>query len=112
MAGSSGFLTLYFPLRGVTDPNPGFQAILPVAGPMGRSVADLERMARVLFGESGGSQAYFPAPIPYRDVTLPKKLRFGYYLNGASFAALDCALLTCIYTLKNRRIGQGVSCLP
>jgi len=48
-------------------------------------------MARVLFGERGGSQDYFPAPIPYRDVTLPEKLRFGYYLNGASCATLDCA---------------------
>jgi hypothetical protein len=51
---------------------------------MGRSVADLERMARVLFGERGSGHAYFPAPVPYRDVTLPEKLRFGYYLNGAS----------------------------
>ena len=49
---------------------------------MGRSVADVERMARVLFGERGGSQDYFPAPVPYRDVALPKTLRFGYYLNG------------------------------
>lgn len=80
---------------------------------MGRSVADLERMARALFGERGDSQDYFPAPIPYRDVTLPEKLRFGYYLNGASCAAtLDCAGLMCICTQKNRRIGQGVSCLP
>lgn len=56
----------------------------PVAGPMGRSVADLERVARVLFGERRGSrQDYFPAPVPYQDVTLPKTLRFGYYLNGA-----------------------------
>jgi amidase len=65
-------------------PNPGFEAIRAVAGPMGRSVADIERMARVLFGERGGRQDYFPAPVPYRDVTLPKKLRFGYYLNGTS----------------------------
>ena len=51
---------------------------------MGRSVADLERTARVLFADrSGGRQDYFPAPVPYRDVTLPKTLRFGYYLNGA-----------------------------
>jgi len=63
-------------------PNPGFQAVHPVAGPMGRSVADLELAARVLFGErSGGRQDYFPAPVPYQDVTLPKTLRFGYYLN-------------------------------
>jgi len=79
---------------------------------MGRSVADLERMARVLFGERGGSQDYFPAPIAYRDVTLPEKLRFGYYLNGASCATLDCVRLMCICAQKNRRSGQGVSCLP
>ena len=66
-----------------TDPNPGFEAIRAVAGPMARSVADLERMARVLFGAREGSHAYFPAPNPYRDVKLPEKLRFGYYLNGA-----------------------------
>ena len=34
-------------------PNPGFEAVRAVAGPMGRSVADLERAARVLFGERG-----------------------------------------------------------
>ena len=31
---------------------------------------------------SGGRQDYFPAPVPFRDVTPPKTLRFGYYLNG------------------------------
>jgi Asp-tRNA(Asn)/Glu-tRNA(Gln) amidotransferase A subunit family amidase len=64
-------------------PNPGFEAVHAVAGPMGRSVADLECMARVLFGKNGSGHGYFPAPVPYRDVTLPEKLRFGYYLNGA-----------------------------
>ena len=76
-----GFLTW----QTLLGPNPGFEAVRPVAGPMGRSVADIERMARVLFGErSARRQDYFPAPVPYRDVTLPKTLRFGYYLNGAS----------------------------
>jgi hypothetical protein len=76
-----GFLTC----RTLLGPNPGFEAVRAVAGPMGRSVADLERMARLLFGERDASrQDYFPAPVPYRDVTLPKRLRFGYYLNGAS----------------------------
>ena len=70
-------------------PNPGFEAVRAVAGPMGRSVGDLERMARVLFGERGGREDYFPVPVPYRDVTLPEKLRFGYYLNGASSAAYN-----------------------
>jgi len=69
---------------GMADPNPGFEAIHAVAGPMARSVADLERMARVLFGAREGGHAYFPAPNPYRDVKLPEKLRFGYYLNDAA----------------------------
>lgn len=61
---------------------------------MGRSVADLERMARVLFGERDASrQEYFPAPVPYRDVTLPKTLRIGYYLNGASWYYLHNLIL-------------------
>ena len=55
---------------------------------MARSVVDLERMARVLFGVDSGREGYFPAPIPYRDVDLPEKIRFGYYLNGASSATL------------------------
>jgi amidase len=74
---------------------------------MGRSVADLELMARVLFGERGGSQDCFPVPIPYRDVTLPKKLRFGYYLNGASSATLDCAVLMRIYTQQTDGLVKG-----
>ncbi|KAF8260713.1 amidase signature domain-containing protein [Lactarius quietus] len=69
---------------GMADSCPGFEAIRAVAGPMARSVADLERMARVLFGAHGGGHAYFPTPIPYRDVKLPEKLRFGYYLNDTS----------------------------
>ncbi|KAH9166728.1 amidase [Lactarius sanguifluus] len=68
-------------IEGVADPNPGFEAIHAVAGPMARSVADLECMARVLFGAREGADAYFPSPLPYRDVKLPEKLRFGYYLN-------------------------------
>ncbi|KAI0258705.1 amidase signature enzyme [Gloeopeniophorella convolvens] len=67
--------------EGTSEPNPGFEAIRVVAGPMGRSVADVECLARILIGERGSGRGYFPAPVPYRDVTLPKKLRFGYFLN-------------------------------
>ncbi|KAF8270692.1 amidase signature domain-containing protein [Lactarius quietus] len=63
-------------------------------GPLG---ADLERMARVLFGAHGGGHAYFPTPIPYRDVKLPEKLRFGYYLNVLeSVQALRAAGHECV----------------
>ena len=85
--GSAGAPALVYSFpdsHSVLGPNPGFEAVRAVAGPMGRSVADLERAARVLFGERGSGNGYFPAPVPYRNVTLPKKLRFGYYLNGAS----------------------------
>ena len=85
-------------------PNPGFEAVRPVAGPMGRSVADLERMARILFGEREGAQEHsFPAPVPYRDVTLPGKLRFGYYLNGVSGLSHRTVLATLRLILLNVR---------
>jgi Asp-tRNA(Asn)/Glu-tRNA(Gln) amidotransferase A subunit family amidase len=60
-----------------TDPNPGFEAIRAVAGPMARSVADLERMSRILFGARDGEDSYFPTPIPYRDVKLPRSCDLG-----------------------------------
>jgi Asp-tRNA(Asn)/Glu-tRNA(Gln) amidotransferase A subunit family amidase len=64
---------------------------------MGRSVADLERVARVLFGDRGSSEDYFPAPVPYRDVTLPGTLRFGYFLNGTSNATLTNGVDAYVY---------------
>jgi hypothetical protein len=45
-----------------------------------RSVSDIELGCRLVFGQQ--SLDYDPAPIPYRGVTLPTKLKFGYYLNG------------------------------
>ena len=55
-------------------------------------------MARVLFGERGGGENYFPVPVSYRDVTLPEKLRFGYYLNGeSSSTSIDAMLMLRIY---------------
>ena len=41
---------------------------------MGRSVADLERMARLLFGERGNT------PVSYRDVTLLENCVLGIVL--------------------------------
>ncbi|KAH9991131.1 amidase signature domain-containing protein [Russula vinacea] len=97
--------------RGACRPNPGFEAVRAVAGPMGRSVADLERMARVLFGERDASrQEYFPAPVPYRDVTLPKTLRIGYYLNdGAVKGSPAChrAVLETVEALRK----EGHECI-
>ena len=47
-----------------------------------RSVDDIELAARLVFGVQG--REYDPAPLPYRDVRLPEKLRVGYYLSGTS----------------------------
>jgi Asp-tRNA(Asn)/Glu-tRNA(Gln) amidotransferase A subunit family amidase len=60
--------------------DPGFKNVSSVNGPMGRGVDDLEAAARAVIGKRGSHTFYFPAPVPYRDVQLPKKLKFGYYL--------------------------------
>ncbi|KAF8184988.1 amidase [Mycena galopus ATCC 62051] len=59
---------------------PGFEGIVAVMGPMGRSVEDLEIFCRVIFGVQGRSPSV--APILYREPNLPEKLRFGYYTDG------------------------------
>ncbi|EJF64237.1 amidase signature enzyme [Dichomitus squalens LYAD-421 SS1] len=43
------------------------------------SVEDLELAARLVFGIQGAE--FDPAPLSYRDVRLPAKLRLGYYLS-------------------------------
>jgi len=53
-------------------------------GPMGRSVADLELASRVVVDASVSKEAQMEGlvPLKYREVKLPEKLRFGYYLTG------------------------------
>jgi Asp-tRNA(Asn)/Glu-tRNA(Gln) amidotransferase A subunit family amidase len=77
---------------------------------MGRSVADLERMSRVLFGKHGSGHSYFPAPVPYRDVTLPEKLRFGYYLNGALVHLRNIWLEGLTHTDKDGTVKGSPAC--
>ena len=70
---------------------------------MGRGVEDLEVAARAVFGRRGSGKFYFPAPIPYRDVQLPKKLKFGYYLmDGLVKASPACkrAVLETVEALR------------
>jgi Asp-tRNA(Asn)/Glu-tRNA(Gln) amidotransferase A subunit family amidase len=58
----------------------GNKAIRTVAGPIGRSVKDLVTALKVLSGSSGVDSEV--APLPYREVKLPVKLKFGYYIDG------------------------------
>ncbi|KAF7323951.1 hypothetical protein MKEN_00616600 [Mycena kentingensis (nom. inval.)] len=63
---------------GAVDPTPGYEGITSVAGPLGRSIDDLELFARLTFGIVGRSTTV--APVPFREQKLHEKLRFGYYL--------------------------------
>lgn len=59
-------------------------------GPMGRSVADLELMARVQFDATPELAATHTGLVPmaYRDIDLPKRpLRFGYFVHDGFVAA-------------------------
>lgn len=90
--------------------DPGFKSVPTVYGPMGRAVEDLEAAARAVIGRRGGDKFYFPAPIPYRDVQLPKKLKFGYYLmDGLVKASPACkrAVLETVQALRR----EGHECV-
>ncbi|KAI0629270.1 amidase signature enzyme [Trametes polyzona] len=67
-------------MAGVQGTWPGFEGIHTVAGPMGRSVDDLEIGARLVFGKQVCGD-FDPAPLPYRDPKMPAKLRFGFYVS-------------------------------
>ncbi|TFY61189.1 hypothetical protein EVG20_g7152 [Dentipellis fragilis] len=93
---------------GARDPAPGFEAVRSVIGPMARSVEDVEAMAKVFFGAR--STNYFPAPIPYRPIELPKKLKFGYYIRDdfvKSSPACQRAVLETVEALRR----EGHECV-
>jgi len=58
---------------------PGFETVQAVTGPLARTVGDIELAARLVVGQTGSG--YHPAPVPYRQVELPAKLKFGYYTS-------------------------------
>lgn len=81
----------------LSGPHEGFEAIMTVIGPMGRyvsippcadvaltrlcsSVDDLELAARVMLGAADPLDDVMP--LPFREVKLGPKLRFGYYTEG------------------------------
>ncbi|EJD47904.1 amidase [Auricularia subglabra TFB-10046 SS5] len=57
---------------------PGFEGLNIVAGPMARSVEDLDLWARVVLGRSDAPWETIN-PVLYREVSVPRRLRFGYY---------------------------------
>jgi len=86
----------------------GFEHIADAAGPMGRSVADLELACRLVFGQGRPKDV---TPLPYRDVKLPEKLQIGYYVSdGYVKASPACrrAVMETVKALKN----AGHECVP
>ncbi|PVF99329.1 amidase signature enzyme [Serendipita vermifera] len=67
--------------KGARSCNPGFDEIKVTPGPMARSVEDVERLSRIFFSYDPANDYEGLAPVPYRDVELPKKLRIGYYFE-------------------------------
>lgn len=61
-------------------------AILSTLGPMARSAEDLKLITKAVY--DGALRRNLHAtelgliPLPYREVDLPKKLKFGYYEEG------------------------------
>ncbi|KAH9890395.1 amidase signature domain-containing protein [Cubamyces lactineus] len=95
-------------MTGMQGTWPGFEGIRTVAGPMGRSVDDIELAARLVFGKQGTE--YDPAPLPYRAPEMPKKLRFGFYLSDnfvKPSPACQCAVLETVEALRK----AGHECL-
>lgn len=75
-------------------------------GPMGRSIDDIELATRVQCDASVGlARTEGLIPLPYRDVELPKKLKFGYYLtDGFCRASPACerAVLETVEALRKK----------
>ncbi|KAG9001537.1 hypothetical protein FRB94_004688 [Tulasnella sp. JGI-2019a] len=69
-------------VRGSRELASGFEGIRLCMGPMGRSVDDIELACRLIFGQSTKLDIWLP-PLPYREVMIPNKLKFGYYKSDA-----------------------------
>ncbi|KAM0787600.1 hypothetical protein ACM66B_003668 [Microbotryomycetes sp. NB124-2] len=96
-----------FPVKGCANPNAGFEAIVSTMGPMGRSVSDLEILTRVFADQSVNiaRTELTVLPMAYKDVQLPKKLKFGYYLtDGFCRASPACerAVLETVEALRKK----------
>ncbi|KAG6890091.1 hypothetical protein C0995_012040 [Termitomyces sp. Mi166 len=93
---------------GSRSPVNGFEGIKTVVGPMARSVEDLQLVSRVVFGVQGDEQSI--APIPYRQIQLPPKLRFGYYTSDNFVKASPACQRAILETVEALR-KKGHECI-
>ncbi|SCV73645.1 BQ2448_6075 [Microbotryum intermedium] len=102
------------PMQGIHGANPGFEAVSVSCGPMGRSVADLEVGMRCLVDHSAKySRVEGMVPLPWRELNMPKKLKFGYFQHDGivrTSPACDRALQMSIDALRKK--GHEVVEIP
>jgi amidase len=67
--------------QGLGASNRGFNGIPITAGPMARTMDDLDLLSRLMFAYTPANDYEGIAPVPYRDPQLPSKLKIGYYFE-------------------------------
>ncbi|KAF8903595.1 amidase signature domain-containing protein [Mucidula mucida] len=95
-------------LGGAQDPNPTFEGIKCVTGPIARSLTDLHLFCRTIFGLEDPTG--IAAPLPYRETQLPTKLKFGYYTSDEFIKASPANKRAVLETVDALR-KQGHECV-
>eukprot|EP01117_Protostelium_nocturnum_P011702 TRINITY_DN4258_c0_g1_i1.p1 TRINITY_DN4258_c0_g1~~TRINITY_DN4258_c0_g1_i1.p1 ORF type:complete len:371 (-),score=119.00 TRINITY_DN4258_c0_g1_i1:53-1165(-) len=98
-----------FPIFGHRAQTRGQSNICPVTGPMARSVKDLQFVSKLILEKD--LTVYDPEslPIKWREVELPKKLRFGYYVDDRVVKASPASARSVHETVAALR-AQGHEC--
>jgi amidase len=81
----------------------GQETVVATVGPMASHVQDLDLMIKAALNKRPWEISHSVVPIPYREVTLPKKLRIGYYLDDGIFPAtpaVERAVMMTVEALK------------
>ncbi|TFK51759.1 amidase signature enzyme [Heliocybe sulcata] len=95
-------------MEGVRDLEPGFEGIKTTAGPMARSIEEIEVISR---GILGLPSAYCDIPVtPWKDIELPQRLRFGYYTDDGFIRTSPACKRAVLETVKALE-GQGHECI-
>jgi len=74
---------------------------------MARTVGDIEIASRVVFGKSLN---YSSAPVPYREVELGRKLKFGFYFDDGMARVTPACYRAVSETVEALR-KQGHECV-
>ncbi|KAJ6594361.1 amidase [Mycena capillaripes] len=93
---------------GAKESFPGFDGIKSVCGPMARCMDDLELACQISFGAPGAYNDH--PPLPFRPVTLPKKLRFGYYTSDGIMKGSPACIRAVKETMETLRLA-GHECI-